>query len=233
MELASAENDSNIPIRQIGETFEISAFGENGEGEVIWDKPISVRVDSVQVADDLQLIDQGDLPEEWKNAVGTDGKLVDNKISYIKSGNGTNSLDEVIKTEDTKQKLVYVTATYTNNTDEEIDHLQYLGSLVLMEQENGEYHAYDPQLQSEEQYDRMIWDGVARMAEMTYHSVSDDENGKNYIPSLKSGESIQVHMAWIVNENDLKNMYLNLSGDGASVEISADMRKVGVVDIRQ
>ena len=50
---------------------------------------------------------------------------------------------------------------------------------------------------------------------MTYCSVQDDYGkGKNYIPSLKPGESVQVNMAWIVNEKDIKNLYLNLNGTG-------------------
>ena len=36
----------------------------------------------------------------------------------------------------------------------------------------------------------------------------------NYIPLLKHGESVQVNMAWIVNEKDIKNLYLNLNGTG-------------------
>lgn len=58
-------------------------------------------------------------------------------------------------------------------------------------------------------------------------------NGGNYISSLKPGESIQVNMAWIVNENDLNNMYLNLNGDGAAYEFSDSMLKTGLVDIYQ
>ena len=62
-------------------------------------------------------------------------------------------------------------------------------------------------------YDYYISDGVAKTAEMTYCSVQDDYGkGKNYIPSLKPGESVQVNMAWIVNEKDLENLYLNLNG---------------------
>ena len=69
---------------------------------------------------------------------------------------------------------------------------------------------------------------------MTYNSISEDYgNGGNYISSLKPGESIQVNMAWIVNENDLNNMYLSLNGDGATYEFSDSMLKTGLVDIYQ
>ena len=110
----------------------------------------------------------------------------------------------------------------------------YIGTLLLMDHEDGAYQIYDPTEQSGDDYDRVIWDGVARTAEMTYSSVSEDYgNGGNYITSLKPGESIQVNMAWIVNENDLNNMYLNLNGDGAAYEFSDSMLKTGLVDIYQ
>ena len=71
---------------------------------------------------------------------------------------------------------------------------------------------------------------IAKTAEMTYSSVQDDYgNGKNYIPSLKPGESVQVNMAWIVNEKDIKNLYLNLNGTGGCYEITENMCHTGVV----
>lgn len=172
--------------------------------------------------------------QEWTDAVGTDGNLVNNTLSYIKFGNGIDSVDEIVKTESVKQKLVYATVTYTNKSDEEINHMLYIGTLLLMDHEDGSYQIYDPTEQSGDDYDRVIWDGVARTAEMTYNSISEDYgNGGNYISSLKPGESIQVNMAWIVNENDLNNMYLSLNGDGATYEFSDSMLKTGLVDIYQ
>ena len=51
--------------------------------------------------------------------------------------------------------------------------------------------------------------------------------------SIKPGESVQLNMAWIVNESDLKNLYLNVTGDGASYEFSEYILKKGLVDIRK
>ncbi len=227
-------SDNKLHVYQIGDAFDLSASGEDSNSHYITEKKISVRVDSVQVADELQLLGQNNLPEEWADAIGSDGKLVNNTLSYIKSGNGIDSLDEVVKTETVKQKLIYATVTYTNNTDEKINHMLYIGSLMLMKHKDGMYQIYDPAEQSGAGYDRIIWDGVAQTAEMTYCSVSEDYgNGGNYISSLKPGESIQVNMAWIVNENDMDNMYLNLTGDGAAYSFTDSMLKTGLIDIRQ
>ena len=233
-ELLNSIEDDKLPVHQIGEAFNVSASGEDSDGNYIIEDRISVRVDSVQVADNLQLLDQNILPEEWIDAVGADGKLANNTLSYIKSGDGVDTVDEIVKTESVKQKLVYATVTYTNTSDEEIYHMLYLGTLMLMNHEDGMYQIYMPEEQSGDDYDYVIWDGVARTAEMRYNSVSEDYgNGGNYISSLKPGESIQVNMAWIVNENDLDHMYLNLDGGGAAYEFSDWVLKTGVVDIRQ
>lgn len=231
--LISVEDDK-LPLYQIGEEFDMSAVGEDNHGNYLEADKISVCVDSVQVADDLQLLDQNRIPEEWKITVGADGKIINNTLSYIKSGDGVNTLDKIVKTESVKQKLVYASVTYANKTDKEINHMPYLGSLMLMNHEDGMYRIYVPEEQSGNDYDSIIWDGAAKTAEMTYMSVTEDYgNGDNYISSLNPGESIQVNMAWIVNENDLDNMYLNLNGDGAAFEFSESMLDVGLVDIRQ
>ena len=233
-EILISIEDDKLPVHQIGEVFDMSAFGEDNHGNSMEADKISVCVDSVQVADDLQLLDQNNVPEEWLTTVGSDGKIVNNTLSYIKSGDGVDTVDKIVKTESVGQKLVYASVTYTNKTDKEINHMLYMGSLMLMNHEDGIYRIYDPKERSGNDYDRIIWDGVAKTAEMTYSSVAEDYgNGRNYISSLKPGESIQVNMAWIVNENDLDNMYLNLNGDGAAIEFSDSTLEIGVVDICQ
>ena len=224
----------SLLLHSIGETFDMSATGETIAGEYLT-ADISACVDSIQVADDLQLLDADQIPEEWQTAVDEDGKLVKNTLSYVKSGDGVNTLDEVVDTQEVSQKLVYATVTYTNPSDEEIDHMLYIGSLMLLDQENDSYTVIDPNERSGDGYDRIIWDGAARTAEMKYSDVTDfsQGNGGNYIPFLKPGESIQVHMAWIVNEPDLANMYLNLNGDGAAYDFSDAIKTTGLTDIRQ
>ena len=233
-EMVTSVPENKLKVHKIGEDFTLSASGEDKDGNNIVNDKISAHVDSVQTADDLKLLNGADLPEEWENVINSNGKLVKNKVSYIKSGDGVNSVDRVIKTENVNQKLVYATVTYTNNSDQEIKHMLYIGNLALIRHENGEYHIYNAMEQSGNGYDRVSWDGVAHTAEMTYSSVREDYgNGGNYISSLKPGESIQVNMAWIVNEDNLADMYLNLDGEGGAYDFNEGMLEAGVVDIRK
>lgn len=218
-EMVTSVPENKLKVHKIGEDFTLSASGEDKDGNNIVNDKISACVDSVQIADNLKLLNGAALPEEWKNVTDSNGKLVKNKVSYIKSGDGVNSVDQIVKTENVDQKLVYATITYTNNSDQEINHMLYIGDLALIRHKNGKYHIYNAMEQSGDGYDRVSWDGVAHTAEMTYSSVREDYgNGGNYISSLKRGESIQVNMAWIVNENDLADMYLNLDGEGGAYD---------------
>lgn len=77
-----------------------------------------------------------------KDAVGEDGKLMKNQLSYIKKGDGVNTLDEVVGTEEVSQKLVLVTTTYTNNGDQELHNVLYQGNLLLLKEQGSEYRIY-------------------------------------------------------------------------------------------
>ena len=232
-EMFTSVDEKNLPVYQIGDTFNLDVTGENTNGEYLTET-ISAKVDSIQITDDLALLDPKKIPQKWADAVGTDGKLSANTLNYVKAGDGIDSLDEIVMSEDVNQKLVYATVTYTNHSDEEIDHMLYLGALLTMKKENGKAQIYLSTEQAGDGYDRITWDGAAHTGEMVYYSVSEDYgNGGNYISSIKPGESIQLNMAWIVNENDLQNLYLNLTGDGAAYEFSGDILKNGLVDIRK
>ena len=53
------------------------ASGEDKDGNYVDNVPIQATVDSVQIADDLQLLN-GQIPEGWEDAVREDGKLKEN-----------------------------------------------------------------------------------------------------------------------------------------------------------
>ena len=231
-EICKEVEEENLPVYKTGEEFHITALAEDTGGNSFIADPIAVTVDSVDIADDLRLLEGKEIPEEWTKAVDSQGKLINNNLSYIKTGDGVSTLDQIVKTESVKQKLVYTTVTYTNETDSEIVHMLYLGNLVLMDHQNGKYRIYEPEERTGSGYDRVAGDSAARIGEMGYYSVKEEYgNGGNYIPSLKPGESIQIEMAWIVNESDLGNMYLDLQGEGGTYSISEAMKNTGMVYI--
>lgn len=224
--------EDKITITNIGNSMPIETIYENATGNTDMAEGISVCVDDVQIFDDLSIFGDNSIPEEWKDAVSDDGKLKPNNLSYVKAGDGETTLDKVVNEASVNQKLVYVNVTYTNNTDSELKYILYLGYLVTMKHENSAYRIYAPAEEPGAGYDYYMGDGVARIAEMTYSSAHEDYgNGGNYIASLQPGESTQIAMAWIVNENDLGNMYLSLNPDSGAYEFSDSMLKAGMVYI--
>lgn len=196
------------------------------------EKNVSLRVDSLQVSDDFSLLNESYIPDEWKDRLDENGKLKDNDASYVKRGDGVNTLDEVVRTESFPAKLVYATLTVTNHNDQEIQDILYYIKMSLLTQTDDGYQEYNYMEQSGEDYDYVEWDsGLATDGGMRYYD-NQNEIGKNHISSLAAGESTKVNVAWIVNEEDLGRMYLEVSGFGASLTgPNADMAQL--VDVRQ
>ena len=221
---------AKVPIHEIGDVFELgSGYADDN---FVDPGSIEVCVNSVQIADDLQLLENEKIPSEWKNAVDENGKLVSNHLSYIKSGDGVESLDNVVDEKDVNQKLVYVTVTYRNTTDKQLNHFLYIGTLMTVAKQNdGTYKVYVDGETPGDGYDRYIGDSVARIGEMEYSNVWEDYgDGGNYI-SLEAGESIKINMAWIVNEQDIKNLYLNLNSEGGAYTFDDTTIERGIVYI--
>lgn len=222
---------SELKIYNIGEPFDIEAYAQNSEGEYDF-YDLSAKVDGVTVSDKIELKPGMTAPDEWSSAANSDGTLKTNTLKYVKSGDGINSLDEIVRTEDVAQKFICADITYTNNTDTELDSVLFYATLMLMKNDGINYTLYTPDEVLGEDYDRVIWDGAANTLYMECISVSDEE-GKNYISSIKPGESVTVSIAWIVNENDLEDLYLNLDGSGSPYEFGETIIQNQFVDIRK
>ncbi|MDO4616104.1 MAG: hypothetical protein Q4B03_01445 [Lachnospiraceae bacterium] len=220
--------EDKLKVHPIGNSFPVIGFGMNSDG-TFSEEQLEVCVDSVQIADDLQLLDPDLVPEVWRAAVSEDGKLVPNTLYYIQFGDGVDTTNELVKTESVPQKLVYATVTYTNTSEKDLSHIVYNGNLVLLYQKDGRYQIFNPREQFGDGYERIDWKGAAHTA--WYSTVTDDYgDGGNYIPELKAGESVQIHMAWIVNETEAEHLYLSLT-DGEGFEFTDAMINDGLVDI--
>lgn len=229
-----------MKLHKIGKPVMLEVAGQDTEGNYVsTSEDITGTVDSVEVSDDLSLLGGDAVPDIWQKEVGPDGKLLNNTLSYMKKGDGVNTLDEEVRTEDVAQKLVLATVTYTNTGDAEINNMLYYGTVLLLDETGDSYrlYAYEGSPSGEEsdrEYDYISQTGAGGRWGMEYYSPHMDHgNGGNYIPALKPGESVQVKMGWIVNEPDLKKMYLSLSGRADPYYFYEEELEAGFVDIRQ
>ncbi|MDD3340465.1 MAG: DUF4367 domain-containing protein [Lachnospiraceae bacterium] len=214
---------------KVGDAFTVSADTDSEAG-IIADA-ISVRVANVQMADDNSLLDAALADEDVQAAFDQDGKLVANEITYYKAGDGIDSLDEAVDTKTVNQKLVYATVEYTNTSDQELDNVLLFASFVGMTQDGDGYTFYD-RARSNSDADYVSSSSIGGLGEMDYYDIRGNGN-KNYISALQPGETVTVHFAKVVNEDELDKLYLSLDTAGGSYAFMDSALQMGYVDIRQ
>ncbi len=233
----AADSESRVTVSKeemknthgIGESFSAEKTGSEQY------KGLMVQVSDVQVADDLSFLNEAFVDEDLKEQTGADGKLLPATIQYIKQG-GTDSLSEVVSSREVPQKLVYATVEYTNTGDAGLSEVLFFGSLVRMEEKDGKMKIATPESYEEpaegDAWSRAVNKGYG-FSEMPYYDVHGGERDNNYISSIKPGETVTVHMGWIVTEEELGELYLSLDTFGGAYEFSDTSLEMGYVDIRQ
>lgn len=225
----TATADEMKNLHKIGEEFAVQ--GETGgEAKNLW-----IKVTDVKVTDDTGILDPAFVDRDM---IGTDenGKLIPDTVSYIKSGDGVNTLDEVISSREVPKKLVYVTLEYSNTGDTEMKDILFFNSVMKIKEENGIYEICG----AEQPKEGEIWDTVSSDSssleygeEMRYFDVTGGERGNNYFDSIKAGETKTLHVGFVVDEDVLPYLYLNTSTSGCGYEFMEQDLEQGLVDIRQ
>lgn len=214
----------------VGESFSVEKTGIDAyEG-------LTAKVASVQVADNISLLDPAYIKEELRNETDADGKLLPATIQYIKAGS-TEALSEVVKSRQVPQKLVYATVEYTNTGEKELSDVLFAGDLARMQKEQGQMRMLTGQ-SYEEPTDGDTWTmaanrGLSSFYEMLYYDVRGGGRNNNHITSIQPGETVTVHMGWIVTEEELEKLYLSLDTFGGGAEFSDSSLDLGYVDLRQ
>lgn len=216
----------------VGECFSVLSCADTETQEFVQQDCITAEVTEVQIADDFSLLDSSYVDDRWLEAADENGNLVSNTVQYIRSGDGTNTLDEIIKEQQVAQKLVYVTVEYTNEGQESLTNVMFMGGFLGIGEEEDGFFIYD-RASREEECDRVVNTSVACLGEMEYYDIHGNTRSNNYIPSMAPGETVIVHMAQIVNEDELGYLYLNLNISGSSYIFDESSLEQGYVDIRQ
>lgn len=221
-------------VYKVGDEFPILQDAEKENGEFISTENglVTACVTDVQIADDLSLLDSAYIDEKLQLQADENGVLRDNELQFIKSGDGVDTIDEVIKTETVGTKLVYVTLAYTNHGDETLHNINVFGFFPKIMEIEGGYRYYDRARE-----DAGAWDIVADTAptydtEMDYYDLDGGigTHGSNYISTLEPGATVEVHLAKVVNEDELDKLYLQFGGGTFFDEYSL---RDGYIDLRQ
>ena len=169
-------------------------------------------------------------------AFDTDGNLLPMKVEYLKSGDGINTVDEVVETKEIPMKIVSVTVDYKNNGKTALSNVMFNGGIALLAEygENMQFDAY----MNEKPGTGDIWDCVNEESigfsqEVYLSDVHGGERHNNYINTINPGETVTVRMAFKVPEEKLNEMYFTLSNYGGSHFYDETSLQLGYVDIRQ
>lgn len=218
---------------QVGEAFPVTVYAEDEGGEYLRTE-VAVKITSVQTADDLSLLNDSEyIPDAWLEAVEENGSLPSEELQYVKRGDGIDTLDEIVKTETVAQKLVWMNVEYTNTGDQTLKNVVLETGLIPIQKEGETYSLYDRGTEeSDGAWDLIQGTGVACCGElgMGFLSVHTDYgNGGNYIETLEPGETADIQMAWIVDEDQLEHLYLTV-GSFANEIIQKNL-DTGYVDL--
>lgn len=199
---------------------------------------LTATVTSVELSDNSSILADGMLDADAMKAFDADGNLLPMKLEYIKSGDGINTTDEVVKTETLPQKIIYATVKYENNGTETLHDIMYNGGIAFLEEKGSQMQFADYFRLSDEEKASMGCDyreleRVGFSQEVYLSDVTGGERNNNYINELKPGESVTVHFAFKIPEEKLGEMYLTLSNTGGVYSYDETSLAVGYVDIRQ
>lgn len=209
----------------VGEAFPLEHTSiVTADGEYELTDRITAKVSAVETADDFSLLASEYIPAEWFAAVDDTGRLLPNELQYVRRGDGIETTDEILQTEEVPQKLVYATVEYTNTGEETVNEICFYTRAKWMCEDGDGYVPYDrAERNGIDGCDMIVNTGAGKVqyGDMSYFDLrsSGEHNGGNYIDVLNPGETVTVHMAWIVNEDELPYLYLNFGQDGVGEKL--------------
>ena len=210
---------SEDDIYKIGEEFisKENLFEEDN-------KELGIKVTDVQVADDFSLLNPDYIDEECYELLDENGKIKDNTIYYMKSGDGVSNLDESEQAETQGIRLVYITAEYTNHGDEPLEDTLFFGQIIHLDEHLKEYSRESLC----EGADSVEYAYPQVRLEMPYMDVFGGPRNNNYIEYMEPGETVTIHLGYFVHEDELDSMYMNFSTYGGNYQagnILVDIRR--------
>ncbi len=221
---------SEVPIYAPGDAFDVKRMVSGDESVTL-----QLKVKDVTVLDNINGLNKKFLDDNIWEVTDENGNLLSNTRSYLKEGDGVDAVSEVVDTRVLPQKMVIVTMEYKNTTEKDLKDILFFHTVSAIDEVDGNYVMAQETPAEGEEWD-FYQDSAAyarRGGEMIYYNVrgGEDQNGSNYIPSLKAGEEITMEVGFLVNEEDLKHLYLSVSPYSSAYEFDEYICESGLVNI--
>ncbi|EIT84246.1 hypothetical protein A374_15708 [Fictibacillus macauensis ZFHKF-1] len=190
---------------------QIVSVGQTFLDEEFMDSQLSYTIDNVKVNDSIQPFNKDNFNDVGmgnlrdKGALSKDNKFVPYKRNLYKLGDGTNSLNKLIKSDKIDMKFVTFTATIKNVSAQKADEIYMNPSLVSLKSTGDSWNFTKPEMMDET---------TAMTGEVDY--LEPHGKGNNYynIGELAPSESKKVNIGFFVDRDKLNSMFLKVQTSG-------------------
>lgn len=197
---------------------------------------ITAKVAKVEIYDDLSVLD----PEvfsfyngENPNYLDENGKLKDETIYYCKSGDGVDSLNEVVATETIPVKLVYIEVEYTFKSA--CPDFLFKDGMLLVSEDSSGFEIYDglSPIAKATGYDVINTEYYRNAPTRIYFYNGNDVWEKNNFEIVEAGETRTAYYGYIVREDWLPYMFFDITEIDKEDHFHQKALDTGLIDIRQ
>lgn len=206
-------------IQQIGDTVRSDSYDAEDADTDPYAR-ITAKLDSVSVQDNfdgLPAINDIGEPVDYRQYLNADGTVQDDVRTWYSRGDGVNTLDEKIKEETVPQRVLVMHLTYTN----ESSITQEICVCPSLLQKNGDAMEYNA-VACEPTDETMYCNGT--LNDLKYGEfflfTTDRDHSKNNITNVAPGESVEATVAFLMDEDELQDLYADILGYGQKTVVS-------------
>ena len=149
---------------------------------------------------------------DYSEYTNPDGTVKDNIRTWYRRGDGVNTLDEKDYEETLAQSVVVVDVTYKNTGD--IDWYECICPSMVCIDDDGNILNYTQE--SEDMYYNESMHDL-KVDDMMFSISTDYAMSKNNLEPFKAGDTVNVQIAFLVNTEDLPDLYLMLQPTGVDI----------------
>lgn len=201
----------NLNLKTVGDTVYDTRNGRN----------VSIRIDNATLQDNFDGLTKNNIGKDmdFSKYLDKNGKIICER-SWIRHGNGINSLDETVKQDTIQQKVLILQMTYTNEGMENVC-IGFNESLFHIK-DNNTINYFDWDTLEDLEIFHKTKNSLYSLYSNGYSFSVQTEHPFDAIPEVKPGESVIVQQAFLVDKDSLGNLYLNLVPENDTPAIDID-----------
>lgn len=221
-------------LHQVGDEVSVKNYSGN----------VTVKLSSVKVCSNINEVPEGLYNHLYgvdiKDKCDEGGNFLPEDLQYVNRGNGVDTVDTIVKTDNLQEKLVVLAFEYTNKGDTDIGEYCFdPGHLVTIREKDGGYEIYNyDSLAKQAGVDAIVGKNYDNLGSCAGWDNGGDLTRKNEIADFKAGETRTVYSAFFVNTDQLSDIYLDIlsghedNGSFGSAEYDNPL-EAGYFDIRR